>query len=169
MKTAILIDGSNTYMATRNVFEIDWKIFRKYYSKVFGPCTIFRYYSAILTVDGHSELRPLIDWLDYNGYVVIQKPTKNFINAETGITKIKGDMDVEMVVDMLKLAGKIDHIILYTGDGDFVPAVHAVQSCGVFVTVVSAMTVAADELRRAADEYIDLAEMRMEIGRARST
>jgi len=107
--------------------------------------------------------------LDYNGYVVIQKPTKNFINAETGITKIKGDMDVEMVVDMLKLAGKIDHIILYTGDGDFVPAVHAVQSCGVFVTVVSAMTVAADELRRAADEYIDLAEMRMEIGRARST
>ena len=168
MKTAILIDGSNTYMATRNVFEIDWKIFRKYYSKVFGPCTIFRYYSAILTVDGHSELRPLIDWLDYNGYVVIQKPTKNFINAETGVTKIKGDMDVEIVVDMMELSRRVDHIMLYSGDGDFVPAIRSVQKNGVFVSVVSAMSVAADELRRAADEYIDLAEMRMEIGRARS-
>lgn len=96
MKTAVLIDGSNTYMAMRNLYEIDWNAFRRYHNKHY-PMVQLLYYTAVHTVEGHSDIRPLVDWLDFNGYRVIQKPTKTFNNSENGLKKIKGDMDVSSV------------------------------------------------------------------------
>ncbi|MEZ6021966.1 MAG: NYN domain-containing protein [Hyphomonadaceae bacterium] len=115
-----------------------------------------------------SPIRPLVDWLDYNGYSVVTKPAKEYTDA-AGRRRFKGDMDVEIAVDMLQLAGAIDHAVLFSGDGDFVPAVEAVQRKGVRVSVVSTIKsnppMASDDLRRAADAFLDLADLTTLIGR----
>ena len=164
MKTAVFIDGANTYLATRHLYDIDWKVFRKYYQHRTNQMVHLLYYSAILTVDGQATILPLLDWLSYNGYTVVHKPAKVFNNG--GIQKVKGDMDIEIAVDIVKYSYFVDHIVLYTGDGDFVPAVKAAQDRGVFVTVVSTMNVVADELRRAANDFADLRDLQQEFLRA---
>jgi uncharacterized LabA/DUF88 family protein len=116
----------------------------------------------------YSSIRPLIDWLDYNGYTVVTKATKEFID-QTGRRKIKGNMDIELAVDAMELAGSIDHMVLFSGDGDFRSLVEAVQRRGVRVTVVSTVTtqppMIADELRRQADEFIDIIQLQSKVGR----
>ena len=112
---------------------------------------------------------PLIDWLDYNGYTVVTKATKEFIDA-SGRRKVKGNMDIELAVDAMELAEHVDQIVLFSGDGDFRSLVEAVQRRGVRVTVVSTISsqppMIADELRRQADVFTDLTELRSKIGRA---
>jgi uncharacterized LabA/DUF88 family protein len=115
-----------------------------------------------------SSIRPLIDWLDYNGYTVVTKATKEFIDA-SGRRKVKGNMDIELAVDAMELAGHVNQIVLFSGDGDFRSLVEAVQRRGVRVTVVSTISsqppMIADELRRQADVFTDLMELRSELGR----
>jgi uncharacterized LabA/DUF88 family protein len=110
----------------------------------------------------------LIDWLDYNGYAVVTKPAKEFVDS-LGRRKVKGNMDIELAVDAMEMAGTIDHIVLFSGDGDFRSLVEAVQRRGVRVSVVSTITtqppMVADELRRQADEFIDLVQLVGKIGR----
>lgn len=126
------------------------------------------YYTALVEDQEYSSIRPLIDWLDYNGYSVVTKPTKEFVDA-TGRRKIKGNMDIELAVDAMEMASNIDHMVLFSGDGDFRSLVEAVQRRGVRVSVVSTITtqppMIADELRRQADEFIDLAHLVSRIGR----
>jgi uncharacterized LabA/DUF88 family protein len=128
------------------------------------------YYTAIIEDQEYSSIRPLIDWLDYNGYTVVTKFTKEFIDAATGRRKVKGSMDVELAVNAMELAEHVDQIVLFSGDGDFRPLVEAVQRRGVRVTVVSTLAsqppMVADELRRQADAFIDLAELKPKLGRA---
>ena len=97
----------------------------------------------------YSSIRPLIDWLDYNGYTVVTKATKEFVD-QTGRRKVKGNMDIELAVDAMEIAGTIDHMVLFSGDGDFRSLVEAVQRRGVRVTVVSTIStqppMVADEL-----------------------
>jgi len=111
----------------------------------------------------------LIDWLDYNGYIVITKATKEFIDA-FGRRKVKGNMDIELAVDAMELAEHIDQMVLFSGDGDFRSLVEAVQRRGVRVTVISTISsqppMIADELRRQADVFTDLMELKPRIGRA---
>jgi uncharacterized LabA/DUF88 family protein len=115
-----------------------------------------------------SSIRPLIDWLDYNGFTVVTKPTKEFIDA-TGRRKVKGNMDIELAVDALELAPHLDEMVLFSGDGDFRSLVEAVQRRGVHVTVVSTISsqppMIADELRRQADVFTDLMGLKSKIGR----
>jgi uncharacterized LabA/DUF88 family protein len=110
----------------------------------------------------------LVDWLDYNGYTVVTKSTKEFIDAY-GRRKLKGRMDVELAVDAMEIAEHIDQMVLFSGDGDFRPLVQAVQRRGVRVTVVSTISsqppMIADELRRQADVFIDVTELRAKIAR----
>ena len=126
------------------------------------------YYTAIIEDQEFSSIRPLIDWLDYNGYTVVTKATKEFIDA-SGRRKVKGNMDVELAVDAMELAEHIDQMVLFSGDGDFRSLVEAVQRRGVHVTVVSTISsqppMIADDLRREADVFTDLVELKSKIGR----
>jgi uncharacterized LabA/DUF88 family protein len=116
----------------------------------------------------YSPLRPLVDWLDYNGYTMVTKLAREFTDA-TGRKRFKGSTDIELAVEMMALAPKIDHMILFSGNGDFRRAIEAVQAQGVRVSVVSTIKsqppMASDELRRQADRFFDLADLEKEIGR----
>jgi len=167
-RIALFIDGANLYAAAKSLsFDIDYKrLLTLFRSK--GQLVRALYYTALIEDQEYSSIRPLIDWLDYNGYTMVTKPTKEFIDA-AGRRKIKGNMDIELAVDAMELAEHLDHLVLFSGDGDFRSLVEALQHKGKRVSVVSTMTsnppMVADELRRQADEFIDLANLENEIGR----
>ena len=165
---ALFIDGANLYATAKAVgFDIDY---RRLLNEFQSRGTLLRafYYTAIIEDQEYSSIRPLIDWLDYNGYTVVTKATKEFIDAN-GRRKVKGRMDVELAVDAMQLADHIDQMVLFSGDGDFRPLVEAVQRRGVRVSVVSTIAsqppMIADELRRQADVFIDLVELRTKVAR----
>jgi uncharacterized LabA/DUF88 family protein len=116
----------------------------------------------------YSPLRPLVDWLDYNGYTMVTKTAREFTDA-LGKKRFRGSTDIELVVDMMLIAPRVDHIVLFTGNGDFRRAIEAVQAMGVRVTVVSTVKstppMASDDLRRQADRFIDLNDLQSDIGR----
>lgn len=158
-KVAIFIDGSNLYAAAKSLdFDIDYKSLLKWASTR-GRLVRTFYYTALIDDQEYSPIRPLVDWLDYNGYSMVTKPTKEFTDAQ-GRKKIKGNMDIELAIDMMEMAERVDHIILFSGDGDFRRLVEAVQRKGVRVTVVSSIKTSppmvADDLRRQADHFLDL-------------
>lgn len=163
-KTALFIDGSNFYAAARALgMDIDYSNMRAHFEKDARLIRAY-YYTALPEDQEFSPLRPLIDWLDYNGYAVISKLTREFTDPETGKRRIKGNMDMELALDMLKLAPHIDHAVLFSGDGDFCRLLEEVQAMGVRVTVVSTTKttppMAADNLRRMADEFIEMGAIR---------
>lgn len=165
-KTAIFIDGSNMYATAKALrMDVDYKRLLKYYGE--GLLRAY-YYTAIIEEEEFSTIRPLIDWLEYNGYTVVTKPTKEFVDS-SGRRKVKGNMDVELAVDAMELAEHIDHAILFTGDGDFTHLVVALQRKGVHVTTVSTIETSpvmiAAELRRATDTFVDLAGIAQHIQR----
>lgn len=167
-RTAIFIDGANLYATARALdLEIDYKKLLKTFSE---KCVMVRafYYTAIFEDQDYSPLRPLIDWLDYNGYRVVTKPVKEFVDDQ-GRRKIKGNMDIEIAVDMLGLSDHIEHAVLFSGDGDFRRLIEALQRKGVRTTVISSNKCSppmiADELRRQADQYVELTDFRKIIGR----
>ncbi|MGF1606736.1 MAG: NYN domain-containing protein [Rhodothalassiaceae bacterium] len=169
-RTALFIDGANLYATARSLsMEIDYKRLRQYFATKTQLVRAF-YYTAIIEDQEYSPLRPLIDWLDYNGFTLVTKPVREYTD-ENGRRKVKGNMDIEIAVDMLNIAPSIDHVILFSGDGDFRRLVEAVQRKGVRVTVVSSNStqpsMISDDLRRQADQFIDLEEIRSIIGRTR--
>jgi uncharacterized LabA/DUF88 family protein len=167
-KIALFIDGANLYNATKSLgFDIDYKrLLQEFQSR--GTLVRAYYYTAMIEDQEFSALKPLIDWLDYNGYTVVTKPTKEFVD-QTGRRKVKGNMDIELCVDALELAPHIDQMVLFSGDGDFRSLVEALQRRGVRVTVVSTIAckpaILADELRRQCDQFIDLIELKPKIAR----
>ncbi len=167
-RIALFIDGSNLYAAARALgFDIDYKKLLEYFA---GRGYLVRalYYTALIEDQEYSPIRPLVDWLDYNGYTMVTKPTKEFTDA-SGRRKIKGNMDIELAVDMLEMADSLDHLYVFSGDGDFRRLVQAVQRKGKRVTVVSTVRssppMAADELRRQADVFLELEKLIPEISR----
>jgi uncharacterized LabA/DUF88 family protein len=161
-RTALFIDGANLYAATRSLgFDIDYRRLLDYFA---GKTNLLRayYYSALLETEEYSPLKPLTDWLAYNGYSLVTKPAKEFVDT-LGRRRIKGNMDIELAIDMLELAPKLDHAILFSGDSDFRRLVEAVQRKGVRVSVISTIKTSppmiADELRRQADQYVELADI----------
>ena len=167
-KFALFIDGANLYATAKALnFDIDYKKLLAFFQKQ-GRLVRALYYTALIEDQDYSPIRPLIDWLDYNGYTMVTKPTKEFTDA-SGRRKIKGNMDIELAVDVIDMAEHLDHIVLFSGDGDFRSLVEAVQRKGKRFSVVSTLStqpsMVADELRRQADQFIDLADMVDEIGR----
>jgi|ERR1700722_8542981 uncharacterized LabA/DUF88 family protein len=167
-RIALFIDGANLYATAKTLgFDVDYKrLLREFQSR--GILVRAFYYTAIIEDQEYSSIRPLVDWLDYNGYTVVTKATKEFIDA-VGRRKVKGNMDIELAVDAMELANHVDQIVLFSGDGDFRPLVEAVQRRGVRVTVVSTISsqqpMIADELRRQADVFTDLIDLRSRLGR----
>jgi uncharacterized LabA/DUF88 family protein len=167
-RIALFIDGANLYATAKALgFDIDYeRLLREFRSRA-GVLRAF-YYMAVIENQEYSSIRPLIDWLDYNGYTVVTKAIKEFVDA-SGRRKVKGNMDIELAVGVMELAEHVDQIVLFSGDGDFRPLVEAVQRHGVRVTVVSTISsqppMIADELRRQADVFTDLIELRPLIAR----
>ncbi len=161
-KLAIFIDGANLYAAAKSLaFDIDYK---KLLTFISGQSRLVRafYYTALIEDQEYSPIRPLIDWLDYNGYTMVTKPAKEFTD-HAGRRKVKGNMDIELAIDMMEIADKVDHVVLFSGDGDFRRLLESVQRKGVRVTVVSSIRtqppMVADELRRQADNFLDLMDL----------
>ncbi|MGB8273772.1 MAG: NYN domain-containing protein [Alphaproteobacteria bacterium] len=161
-RLAIFIDGANLFATAKAVgFDVDFKrLYDHFASK--GRLVRAFYYTALMDEQEYSPIRPLVDWLDYNGYTMVTKPAKEFVDA-AGRRKIKGNMDIEIAIDMMEMADSVDHIVLFSGDGDFRRLVEAVQRKGVRVTVASTVRslppMAADELRRQADNFLELQEL----------
>ncbi|HEU4838918.1 MAG TPA: NYN domain-containing protein [Micavibrio sp.] len=171
-KVAIFIDGSNLYAAARSLdFDIDYRKLLNWGASS-GRLVRAFYYTALVEDADYSPIRPLVDWLDYNGYTMVTKPTKEFVDSQ-GRRKIKGNMDIELAIDVMEMADNVDHIILFSGDGDFRRLLEAVQRKGVRVTVVSTIQsnppMVADELRRQADYFLDLESLRGKIARSQSS
>ena len=170
-KTAILIDGANLYKAARNLgFDIDYKRLLAIAQE--QSQLVRAYYFTAMQEDrdqDYSPLRPLVDWLDYNGYTIITKLARNYTDAQ-GKKRFRGSIDVELTVEMMSLSDRLDHIVLFTGNGDFRRVVEAVQARAVRVTVVSTMKssppMASDELRRQADSFLELTTLEKQIGRS---
>ena len=167
-RIAVFIDGANLHATARTLgFDIDYKrLLKEFQSR--GTLVRAFYYTAIIEDQEYSAIRPLIDWLDYNGFTVVTKPAKEFDDGE-GRRKFKRNMSIELAVDAMELAKHVDQMVLFSGDGNFRPLVEAVQRRGVRVTVVSTISsqppMIADELRRQADVFTDLVELQSKLGR----
>lgn len=172
-RTALFVDGSNLYATAKALsFEIDYsRLLNLFRSR----CQLVRalYYTVLAEEQEYSSVRPLVDWLDYNGFTVITKPTKEYGEGNNGRRKIKGNMDIELAVDAMELAEYLDHIILFTGDGDFRCLAEALQHKGKRVSVVSTLEtqppMIADELRRQSDQFIELSTLETQICRTEKT
>ena len=167
-RIALFIDGANLYGTAKALgFDVDYKRLLAEFQR-HGTLVRAYYYTAVMEDQEFSSIRPLVDWLDYNGYTVVTKATKEFVDA-SGRRKVKGNMDIELAVDAMELASHIDQMVLFSGDGDFRSLVAAMQRRGVRVSVVSTMSsqppMVADELRRQADVFIDLVELRSKVSR----
>jgi len=163
-RAVVIIDGANFFATAKQLnFDVDYSLLLKVLHNDFNLIRA-NYYTAVYEdEDSHSKIRPLVDWLSYNGFVVITKPAKLLTNKD-GETKIKGNMDVEMAVHALDAATYATDIVLFTGDGDFEELIIALQRKGVRVTIVSSVQtrppMCADALRKQADKFIDLADWR---------
>lgn len=167
-RLALFIDGSNLYAAAKALeFDIDYKLLRTEFMRRGKMLRAF-YYTALLENDEFSPIRPLVDWLNYNGFTMVVKNAKEFVDS-AGRRKVKGNMGIEIAVDAMELAPHIDHIVIFSGDGDYRPLVESLQRQGVRVSVVSTIRsqppMISDELRRQADNFIELDELRDVIGR----
>lgn len=167
-RVALFIDGANLYATSKALgFDVDYKRLLGFFRQ---KSQLIRalYYTALAEDQEYSSIRPLIDWLDYNGYTMVTKPMKEFVDA-AGRRKVKGNMDIELAVDAMRLSDTLDHIVLFSGDGDFRGLVAALQQRGKRVTVVSTMAtqppMVADDLRRQADQFIDLVDLEQVVGR----
>ncbi|WP_404404461.1 NYN domain-containing protein [Pelagibacterium halotolerans] len=168
-KVVLFIDGANLYATSRALgIDIDYK---RLLGEFHAQSYLLRayYYTALVEDQEYSSIRPLIDWLDYNGYTVVTKPAKEFTDAQ-GRRKVKGNMDIELTIDAMEMAPHYDHLVLFSGDGDFTALVAALQRRGKKVTVASTLTTAtpmiSDDLRRQADHFLDIAELAKTVGRA---
>jgi len=171
-RVGMFVDGANLYSAAKSLgFDVDYKRLLELVQQR-GRLVRAFYYTALIEDQEYSPIKPLVDWLDYNGYTMVTKPAKQFTDA-TGRLKIKGNMDIELAIDMLEMADKLDHVLLFSGDGDFRRLVEAVQRRGVRVSVVSTIRsmppMVADELRRQADVFVDLQDLAPMIARVHST
>ena len=169
-KIALFIDGANLYSAARSLnLDIDYKKLLDEFRKR-GILIRAYYYTALAEDQEYSPVRPLVDWLDYNGFSVVTKAAREYTDS-MGRKRFRGDMDIEIAVDMMEMAGHADHLVLFSGDGDLRRLVEAIQAKGVRVTVVSTVksqpSMASDDLRRQCDSFVDLADLSAIIGRPR--
>jgi uncharacterized LabA/DUF88 family protein len=167
-KIAVLIDGANLYSAYRSLgFDIDYRRLLSDFREK-GYLVRATYYTALAEDQEYSSLRPLIDWLDYNGYRVVTKPLREFTDAQ-GRRKVKGNMDIELAVDAMEMVDHVDHFVLFSGDGDFRHLVEALQRKGKKVTVASTLKtqppMISDDLRRQADHFLELSTLAETLGR----
>ncbi len=169
-RIGVFIDGANLHAATKSLsFDIDYKKLLSFFQGK-GQLVRALYYTALSEDPDYSGIKPLIDWLAYNGYVLVTKPAKEFID-DAGHKTLKGNMDIELAVDVMEMADRLDHVVIFSGDGDFRALVEAVQKKGCRVTAVSSSKsrppMIADELRRQVDQFMELSDFESEFGKTK--
>jgi uncharacterized LabA/DUF88 family protein len=159
-RIGIFIDGSNLYMSAKALgFRIDFTKLKKYYQTM-GDVAQAVYFTALPPKDVESPLRRMVDYVEFNGFTLIQKETKEYTDL-IGNKKLKGNMDVEIAVYVGEVANTLSDMVLFSGDGDFRCLLESCQRRhGVHCTVVSARSLVADSLRRQANEYVDLSTLK---------
>ena len=167
-RIGLYIDGANLIAAARALgFDVDFKRLL-YEFRGCGRLLQAVYYAVISESQPYSTVRPLLDWLDYNGYTVITKATEEFLDPG-GSRRVKGNIHVDLAVHAIEFAKQIDQMVLFSGDGKLRAMVGAMQRRGVRVTVISTISseppMIADSLRRQADVFIDLIELKSRLGR----
>ena len=166
-KVAVLIDGAYLYALSRNLdFDIDYNRLLKWIG-MRGQLLRASYYTVIQEDQEYSPIRPLVDWLDYNGFKVITKTSKE--DNTLHIRKKRPDIHVELSVDAMAIAKDVDHILLCAGDSDFTHLVKVLQTQGVrtslFGTIQTSGQITSDELRRHADYFIEMKDIISDICR----
>lgn len=167
-RVALFIDGANLHGTSKALgFDVDYKLMRQEFMRR-GKLVRAFYYNTLIESDEFSTVRPLIDWLNYNGYTAVTKIGREFSDAH-GRRRVKGNIGVELAVDAMELAPHVDHVVIFSGDGDFRRLVESLQRKGVRVSAVSSIrtqpSMVSDDLRRQVDNFIELDELREIIGR----
>ncbi|MEH6521193.1 LabA-like NYN domain-containing protein [Sulfitobacter sp.] len=167
-RIALFVDGPNFYATAKKLeIEVDYKALLSHFADA-GRLVRANYFTAVNETEEFQPLRPLLDYIQFNGWNVRTKPALEF-TGQDGHRKIKGSMAVELTVDAIALSPHIDHAILFSGDRDFCPLVTHLQAQGVRVSAVSSIKTTpafiADGLRRQADSFIELDDLRHAIAR----
>ncbi|MBN8990108.1 MAG: NYN domain-containing protein [Rhizobiales bacterium] len=166
-RLALFIDGAYLASAAAALgFETDFKRLLQAF-RLQGTMVRAAYYSAS-DDQPRAPLRPLLDWLAYNGYTVFGRKIRSYPGPD-GVRKKLPRIELEIVIHAMDLSPRIDHMILFSANGDFRRLVAAVQRRGVRVTVVSTLhaptLIVADELRRQADAFVELRDLRSSLER----
>lgn len=170
-KTSVFIDGSSLYYTAKSLgFEVDYRRLLRYF-KSGSRLLRAHYYAAIPETEDYSPLKPLTDWLAYNGYMLVTKAAREFTD-QSGRRRLKGNMDVELAIDLMELADHMDHAVIFSGDADLRRAVEAIQRRGVRVTAISSLrsspSLIGDDLRRQVDQFVELGDIASEFTRRQS-
>lgn len=168
-RVVVFIDGPKLYAMARALgFDIDYRRLLTYFRSR-GQLVRALYYTTIFEDQEFVSIRPLVDWLEYNGFSLVTKPAREFTDSD-GRRRVKSNMNVELAVDAMQMVDSVDHFVLFTGDGEFRRLVEALQRRGKRVSVVSTIStqppMIADELRRQADQFVDLVELEPDISRS---
>lgn len=164
-KMAAFIDGAYLYTISRNLdFDIDYK---KLLGWMHERSHLVRanYYTLLFEDQDYSPVKPLVDWLDYNGFTMVTKTARE----ESGSRRRRSSIDVDLAVDAMDLADHIDHVLLFVGDSDYRKLIEVLRSKGVrvsvFGTIRTGSPLVADELRRMADFFYEMEDLIEVIGR----
>jgi uncharacterized LabA/DUF88 family protein len=154
---ALFVDVANLYYSARGQdVDVDYVALLKHATK--GRDLIRAYAYSGLDPENENQ-RKFIDFLSKNGYKVVHKDIRKF-----GDGRVKANLDIELVVDLFRLAERMDIAVIVSGDGDFAPAIRALQDVGVRCEVISFRPNTSSDLIAVADEFTDIMKI-MGIGR----
>lgn len=156
---AVFVDVANLYYSARGLeVDVDYVALLKAATK--GRDLIRAYAYSGLDPENENQ-RKFIDFLGKNDYKVVHKDIRKF-----GDGRVKANLDIELVVDLFRLADRMDIAVIVSGDGDFAPAIRALQDKGVRCEVISFRPNTSSDLIAVADEFIDIMKI-IGIGRGK--
>jgi uncharacterized LabA/DUF88 family protein len=132
---------------------MDYQNFLENLSKTYDVVSA-RYYSGVSDDPKHKNVRDFLGSISKKGYVIITKPVQVFPDGS-----VKANVDIEIAVDMMTMAPRLDKVMLFSGDGDFTYAVDTLQRMGITVVVVSHKPFASLELRNQCNEFIEVGKL----------
>lgn len=150
-RVAILIDTQNLYHSAKNLYKSKVN-FAAVVKAALGDRKLIRALSYVVNTEGGEE-GAFFEAMEKIGIEIKTKDLQIFYGGAK-----KADWDVGLAVDAIKLANKVDSIILATGDGDFIPLVEYIKCLGCQVEVISFGRSASSKLRESVDDFIDIDE-----------
>lgn len=161
-RLSIFVDGNNMFYAQqKNGWFFDPKRVLNYFNN--DPNIVLVNAFWYTGLKDSQDQRGFRDALISLGYTVRTKILKEYYDDNSGRYSQKANLDIEIVVDMFNTVDQYNHVILFSGDGDFERAIELLRSKNTHITVVSTEGMIARELRNATDRYIDLNDIRPQI------
>lgn len=113
-----------------------------------------RYYSGVSDKDAYKNVRDFLSVVSKAGFALVTKPIREFPDGT-----VKGNVDIEIAVDIMAMVDRLDQVMLFSGDGDFIYLVNTIQQRGVYVTVCSHKPFASVELRESCNEFLEIRDL----------